>query len=181
MKRHALIEGLVFVVLVGLCVAMRLVDHAANFAPVAAAALFGGFWFSRKALALALPVAAMAASDAIIGTHEVGVMVAVYAAFTFPVVWRSVLRRRLSAGRIGLCAVSGSAVFYLSTNLAVWAFSPLYERTLAGLGQCYLVALPFARNTLAGDLFWSAAFFGAYVLAARLARTAAPAPVAADA
>ena len=47
MKRHVAFEAAVFVALAGFCVTVRVTDHLANFAPVAAAALFGGFWFSR--------------------------------------------------------------------------------------------------------------------------------------
>jgi len=31
---------------------------------------------------------------------------------------------------------------------------------LAGLGQCYAAAIPFYRNQFAGDLIFTAAFFG---------------------
>ena len=180
MNKRTVIEGAVLVVLVALCVAVRLTEHAANFAPVRAAALFAGFWFARRSVALLLPLAAMGISDAVIGTYHVGIMAVVYAAMVFPVVWRTVLRRRLTVARVGLCAVSGSVVFFVSTNLAVWMFSPLYERTLAGLAQCYVAALPFFRNSLCGDVVWSAVLFGVYVLATRMAhrKTLAPAPVA---
>ena len=48
------------------------------------------------------------------------------------------------------------------TNYAVWQFSPWYEKSLAGLLESYTLALPFFRNTLLGDLFYSAVLFGAY-------------------
>ena len=180
MSRQTVIEGVVFVVLVSFCVVMRLTEHAANFAPVAAAALFAGFWFRRRVLAFAFPLVAMGVSDAFIGTYHVGIMIVVYAAMLFPLVWRTLLRSRLTAVRVGLCAVTGSVVFFVGTNLAVWLFGPLYEHTAAGLAQCYVAALPFFRNTMCGDLIWSATFFGAYVLARRLARRATfvPATVA---
>jgi len=181
MKKQTMIEGAVFVVLVGFCVAMRVAEHAANFAPVAAAALFAGFWFSRRAVALLFPLVAMGLSDAFIGIYDVRIMAVVYAAMLFPVLWRAVLRARLTVVRVGLGALSGSAVFFVSTNLAVWAFGPLYPRTWTGLGECYVAALPFFRNTLFGDLIWSTAFFGAYVLATRLARSASRVPAAATA
>jgi hypothetical protein len=40
----------------------------------------------------------------------------------------------------------------------------LYPRTLDGLIECYWMALPFLRNSLAGDLFWTAALFGVFDL-----------------
>jgi hypothetical protein len=53
-------------------------------------------------------------------------------------------------------------VFFLATNFAVWAFSPMYEKTLEGLVLCYTMAIPFFHNTVAGDLIWSGAIFGTY-------------------
>jgi hypothetical protein len=41
---------------------------------------------------------------------------------------------------------------------------------MPGLFACYVAALPFLRNTLAGDLFWSAALFGSYALALSASR-----------
>ena len=40
--------------------------------------------------------------------------------------------------------------FFLISNLGVWLY--WYPHTLAGLTQCYMLALPFYRNTLLGDL-----------------------------
>jgi hypothetical protein len=43
--------------------------------------------------------------------------------------------------------------------------------------ECYAMALPFLRNALAGDLFWTALLFGLYQFGhARLAAAAAAAP-----
>lgn len=43
-----------------------------------------------------------------------------------------------------------SLAFYLVSNFGVFWY--WYPRTLAGLLQCYLVAVPFYRNTLLGDV-----------------------------
>ena len=39
-------------------------------------------------------------------------------------------------------------IFYLFTNLAVWGVSGLYEKSLKGLLECYILAIPFFFNTL---------------------------------
>jgi hypothetical protein len=36
----------------------------------------------------------------------------------------------------------------------------MYSLDLAGLTQCYVLALPFFQNSLIGDLFWTAVLFG---------------------
>ncbi|MFC1630124.1 DUF6580 family putative transport protein [Patescibacteria group bacterium] len=50
------------------------------------------------------------------------------------------------------------------TNFAVWIFTPWYQKTLSGIIQCYVMALPFFRNTLLGNMFYVSIFFGIYEL-----------------
>ncbi|MFZ5376198.1 MAG: DUF6580 family putative transport protein [Patescibacteria group bacterium] len=45
-----------------------------------------------------------------------------------------------------------SLSFFLLSNLGSWWL--WYQHDFAGLAQCYLLALPFYRNTLLGDLFF---------------------------
>jgi len=61
--------------------------------------------------------------------------------------------------------LSSSLIFFLVTNFAVWAFSPLYAANAAGLIKCYVAGLPFLRNMAEGDLFWGLVLFGGYWLA----------------
>jgi hypothetical protein len=49
-------------------------------------------------------------------------------------------------------------------------FKFTYARNPAGLGACYAVALPFFRNTAAGDLVYSGLFFGLHAAVAALAQ-----------
>ena len=49
----------------------------------------------------------------------------------------------------------------------MWLFSGFYPLTLAGLGACYVAAIPFFQNTVAGDLFYSALLFGGFALLER--------------
>jgi hypothetical protein len=53
-----------------------------------------------------------------------------------------------------------SLAFFAISNFAVWAFSGIYSLEWQGLIQCYVAALPFLQNTVAGDLFWAAVLFG---------------------
>ena len=38
----------------------------------------------------------------------------------------------------------------------------MYAPTWSGLVECYVLAIPFFRNTVAGDLFFVAVMFAAY-------------------
>jgi hypothetical protein len=147
--------------LVALCVAARLLPHVSNFAPVAAAALFAGMVLRNKALALAVPLAAMALSDAVLGFSDWRQGAVVYAALTLPAVlgiWGRRFRRRIAVYPL---ALTSSLSFFVLSNLAVWAFSGMYTADLTGLVACYVAAIPFLHYTVAGDLLWTTALFGA--------------------
>ena len=63
--------------------------------------------------------------------------------------------QRVSTMRVGAAAIVSSVLFFAITNFGMWLFSGIYPRTLAGFEACYVAAIPFFQNTLAGDLFFS--------------------------
>jgi len=148
--------------LIALCVAARLMPHVSNFSPVAAAALFAGAVLGRRWLAIAIPVIAMLIGDLVLGFDHWPVMATVYAALALPALIGIVAR----GSHVWLLAIGGALasalIFFVTTNFAVWAFSGIYSLDGAGLVQCYVAALPFLKYTVAGDLFWSVALFGAF-------------------
>ncbi|MGL4513159.1 MAG: DUF6580 family putative transport protein [Lacipirellulaceae bacterium] len=139
--------------------------------PMAAVGLFAGRYFGSVLAAAAVPLVAMLISDlALPGYASPAVLLAVYAAMlAAPLLgrWLRKPARSTAKGlvRLGACAAVPSLVFFLVTNFAVWTEWSLYEPTLAGLGECYVAALPFARRMLAGDLAYTALVFGAAALA----------------
>jgi hypothetical protein len=58
-------------------------------------------------------------------------------------------------------SLTGSIVFFVITNFAVWLGSGYYPQTLSGLLTSYTLAIPFFHYTLLGDLFFNAVLFGA--------------------
>ena len=160
---------LLALLLVVLCVVMRLVPHVSNFSPVAAAALFAGMTLGRRSLAIAVPLVAMLASDAILGGYGWKMMAAVYGALALPAVI-GMLARHIRVAYVAIGgALASSLIFYAVTNFAVWALSELYTPDVSGLIECYVAALPFLKYTVAGDLFWSVALFGGAALLRRRA------------
>ena len=125
-----------------------------------AAALFAGVALQNRVLALIVPVAAMLISDAIIGHDRFGVTLVIYATLILPALI-GIASRRFRVSRMFLPAVlSSSLLFFATSNFAVWVFSGMYQHDMAGLAACYIAALPFLKNSVAGDLFWSAVLFG---------------------
>jgi len=160
-KKGKILELLIGLIFILIGVGLRLLPHPPNFAPIAAIALFGGVYFSRK-IALILPMAAMIISDIFIGYYEFSLMAFVYGSFLLCVVLGFWLKKHKKWYTVGGSAILSAILFFLITNFAVWAFTPWYTKTIFGLIQCYLMALPFFKNTLLGDLFYVTAFFGTY-------------------
>lgn len=163
-KKGKILEFIIALLFILIGVILRIIPHAPNFAPIAAIALFGGVYFSRK-IALILPVGAMLISDMFIGYYEPKLMVTVYGSFLLCVVLGFWLKKHKKWHTVLGSATLSAVLFFLITNFAVWAFSPWYAKTFSGIIQCYLMALPFFRNTLLGDLFYTTVFFGSYELA----------------
>ncbi len=150
-----------FLMLTGMVLAAaacRLVPHPPNFSPIAAIALFGGARFADKRAALLVPLAAMFLGDLVLGLH--GLIPVVYGCFALIVGLGFWLRTNGGAGRIVLAALTGSVLFFVVTNFAVWAVGGLYPKSAAGLAGCYVAAIPFFKHTLAGDLVYTFALFG---------------------
>ncbi len=159
-------RNIILTAIVVLAILSRLIDHPANFTPVFALALFCAVYFRDKTAALIVPFTVMFVSDLFIGISSLNI--AVYFTFGFSyLIGYLFLRKRLSVLNIILSSVAVSTLFFLTSNFYVWAFDPfrLYPFTLNGLVECYTMALPFFRNSLLGDLFYSSVLFGVFALA----------------
>lgn len=148
-------------------VVLRLVPHPANFAPIAAMALFGGVYLNKK-YALIVPFVAMLISDYFIGFHNT--MPFVYGSFLLTGVIGLWLRNNKKFPVIVGATLFSSLLFFLITNFGVWLSGGLYPKTFAGLVNAYFYAIPFFRNTLIGDLFYTGLFFGGYEVILRFAK-----------
>lgn len=162
---------------IAIAAALRLVPHPPNFTPIGAMALFGGAYFGRNMLAFAAPLGALLVSDAILGFHAT--MPFVYASVALVVLVGWMLRNRIGPLRVAAAAVASAVLFFAVTNFGVWLTGGMYPPTLSGLAACYVAAIPFFQNTLAGDLAFSALLFGGFALLERKVpsiRSAEPQP-----
>ncbi|MBI2011334.1 hypothetical protein HYS91_01065 [Candidatus Daviesbacteria bacterium] len=147
-----------------IAVSVRLLPHPANFAPITALALFGGVYLSKK-YAFILPLLALFLSDLALGFYG-REMFYVYGSFVLSGIIGLWIRDRKKLATIAIGSLLASILFFLITNFGVWANpNSWYSRDFQGLIQSYIAGLPFFRNTLLGDLFFTGAFFGGYEVA----------------
>ena len=152
---------IISIILIALGAACRLLPHAWNFTPIIAAALFAGVYLGRK-YAIILPIATMAISDLFIGFYEWKLMAVVYGSYAAVGLLGVAIKKYKSAETVMAGSIVAAVIFFLATNWAVWQFSPWYAKSFEGLVQCYILALPFFRNTLLSNLFYTPVLFGAY-------------------
>ncbi|MEO6078377.1 MAG: DUF6580 family putative transport protein [Steroidobacteraceae bacterium] len=151
--------------------ATRLLPHPPNLTAMTALALFGGSYFSDRRLAFAVPMLALLLSDLALGVYWSWSSMAIqpqmwvqYLVFLLIVGMGLVLLKDRSFTRVGVVTLLASCVFFALTNLAEWAFQSWYPKTAAGLAASYVAAIPFFRNTVAGDVLYSALLFGGFRL-----------------
>ena len=124
----------------------RLLPHPPNFAPITSIALFTGFHFVNKRLALFIPLICMFLTDLILGVHSL--MPIIYLSF----VLISMIGLKVKSFSLGT-VLRASSLFFIVSNLGVWYF--YYPLTWAGLSSCFILAIPFFINALMGDLFYT--------------------------
>ncbi len=148
-----------------IAVTLRLLPHPPNVAPIAAMALFGGVYLNKR-YALIVPLMAMIFSDIFLGFHAT--IPFVYGSFLLTGLLGIWLKKYKTIKNIFFACVVSSLLFFLITNFGVWLVYGFYPKTLAGLMECYIAAIPFFRNTILGDLGFTAVFFGSYELLLRI-------------
>jgi hypothetical protein len=164
-----------------LAVFMRLFPHGPNFVPIGALALFGGSYINKR-FSIAVILAVMFVSDYLLlyfSPYAAGWFhftkiysptvafhsstIYVYASMLIYVLIGQLISKNRTVLTVGAGALLGSIQFFLITNAAVW-INGAYARDLSGLWQSYVMGIPFFKNTLLGDLFYTAAFFGSFEL-----------------
>ena len=135
-----------------------------NATPLAAVALAAGYVFRSTAVAATVPLVALGLGNLMLpGYGSVAIAAVVYAATAWPVLlgaWGCLGRGRPRWPAVIGGNLASSLVFFLSTNLAHWAFTTDYPHTGAGLAACFTAALPFYRWMPVGDAAWSLVVFG---------------------
>lgn len=155
--KSTILNILPIVVIMVIAILMRLMPHPPNFTPVIALGLFGVSMIRNKFLAISLPFTIMFISDAIIGFHSF--VYVVYGALLLSSLVGIWLQKNMSEVNIIIASFTSSTLFFLVTNIAVWAKSGMYELSITGLLTCLNLAIPFYHNTIFSTMLYSAAMF----------------------
>ncbi len=163
----------VAIILVAACA--RLTQWVPNFAPITALAVFSALTIQSKRLSFLLPLFAMIVGDVLLAVVNSdwsyalhNTQLVVYGTMMLIVaLTRSFSSNGVSFSSASISTIGGSVLFFVVTNFAVWVLGTMYTHDLAGLSQCYLMALPFFRNALVADVLYSTLMFAAFALSQR--------------
>ncbi len=133
---------------IGALIFFRFLPHPPNFTPVIAMAFYLPIFFGMWCIPFVL--LAFAITDFFIGFHSLLVWT-----------WGSLalisLTSRFSNSILSRLFLSfvGAVIFYIISNFGVWFSGSLYQHSIEGLIQCYIMALPFFTNTLLSTIIFS--------------------------
>lgn len=156
--------------------ASRLLPHIPNFTAVGGIGLFAGARL-KGWKAFLVPLFIMTVTDPILAgvlgyPAFNAVTLFVYASLLVNVMIGRLLKKSAAPGKIAGASLICSIQFYLVTNFALWAVTPLFPPNWAGLAACYIAGLPYLGYTVAGDLTYSVFLFGAFHLFSRVSHRA---------
>ncbi len=131
----------------------RLIPHPPNFTPIIAVAILSGYFFKNLYASIGVVITSVLLTDIILGFYPS--MAMVYLSLIIIVLSFYKLNNLINFKNLFLYGLSGSIIFFIFSNLGVWMFDGLYEKNINGLVQCYVMAIPFFKNTLASTLVFS--------------------------
>ena len=137
----------------------RLIPHPPNFTPIIAVAIISGYFFKNINLSLLTLLVAMLISDLFIGFYEN--VIFVYASLLLITFIFHKISNKINFKNLFIYGFAGSLIFFIISNFGVWALgSPgaygiAYEKSLNGLIQCYVLAIPFFGNTFLSTIIFS--------------------------
>jgi len=154
----------------------RLIPHPPNFTPIGAMALFGAAYFSKKHVALILPIVVMWVSDLVLNNVVYGQYFDhfiwfyqgfywTYGAFFIIGLMGFLLLKKIKIRSILIGSLSASLLFFILSNFGVWISGTMYPKDLSGFVSCYIAAIPFIKNTILGDLMYCSILFGVFEFA----------------
>lgn len=151
-----------YIIFIIIGVLSRLLPHLPNMTAVGATSLFMGAKYGVKKSIIVL-FTTMLIADSVKGLHSV--MWATYGSLFLTILIGKFIASKQNTRWIIGGAFLSSVLFFIITNFAVWlAPNFMYEKTISGLLACYTMAIPFFRNSIVGDMVYTALFFGGFEL-----------------
>ena len=161
LKREIFPIGLIFILILA-----KLIPHSPNFTPIIAAAMLSGYFFKNIYLSFLTLLISMLLADAFIGFYNN--MFFVYSSLFLITFIFFKISKQINYKNLFVYSFVASLIFFIISNFGVWvlespgAYNVPYEKNLEGLIECYVMAIPFFRNTLLSSIIFSYSTFFAF-------------------
>jgi len=149
---------IIFIIFLALGIVFRIIPHAPNFTPMLSIALLSGYYIKNR-FSILLPIAIMLISDIMLGGNPMSYWV--YASIVLIILLGYFIKN--NPKNIIVNSLISSILFFLITNLGVW-FMGGYSYSIYGLIECYILAIPFFKNTLISTTFFSMFIYSLHYL-----------------
>tara|TARA_B100000029_G_scaffold404339_1_gene404368 strand:+ start:2998 stop:3516 length:519 start_codon:yes stop_codon:yes gene_type:complete len=158
MNLHFIDKKEVFPIVLILILALsRLLPHPPNFTPIITIGIMSSYFFKNIFSSLIILLISMLLSDLFIGFYKN--MVFVYLSLILITCIFFKIIKKANYSSLLIYSFFGSLLFYLVSNFGVWLTGDMYEKNINGLVNCYLMAIPFFRNTLISTIIFTYATF----------------------
>ena len=131
----------------------RLIPHPPNFTPIVTVAILSGYFFSNIYFSFLTLLISMFIADAFIGFHEH--MFSVYISLLLISFIFYKISEKINFKNLFMCSFIASLIFFIISNFGVWIIGGLYDRSLSGLVECYILAIPFFGNTFLSTVIFA--------------------------
>ena len=136
----------------------RLIPHPPNFTPIIAVAIMSSCFFKNINLSIIILVISMLLSDLFIGFYY-NIFFVYFSLILITIIFFKI-NKKINYKTLLIFSFFGSLIFYIISNFGVWMLGNLYEKNVSGLINCYILAIPFFKNTfLSTALFSYATYF----------------------
>ena len=133
--------------------ASRFIPHPPNFTPIISMAILSGFVLKNLKHSILLILSAMIFTDIFLGFHKN--MLFVYTSLYLITTVSFKFSHKINYKSLLFYCLLSAICFFILTNYGVWFFGNLYAKNFEGLIECYIMAIPFFKNTIISTIIFS--------------------------
>ena len=151
------------IILVALALFSRIIPHAPNFTPLISIVLVSSMLFKGKKYIL-IPILGLFISDVLLDIFYLDgylfsyLFFSTYASLILIFAISFKFKNSPTLKNITIHSFLGAFLFFITSNFSVWLLGG-YSYDFSGIITCYMMAIPFFKNTLLSTLIYSFILF----------------------
>lgn len=156
-KSSFLIAGAI-ILWCSLAIVGRIIPQLPNINPLTALAILSGYVFEKK-WAITITLFTLTIADVFLGLLTIYPIFGDWSLFTYSgficiAYFATRLRDRTKRSALWEYTLFSTLGYWLWTNFGTWIMTDMYTYDVRGFFECYLMALPYLRNALIGNILY---------------------------